>query len=64
MSPLYGRIGTEVARRKALLSEAISVATGFVWPLFALVAGAAAIVIQVLLGSGWSGSSTFSHCAR
>jgi O-antigen/teichoic acid export membrane protein len=58
MYPLYGRIGSEVARRKALLSEAISVATGFVWPLFALVAGAAAIVIQVLLGSGWSGSST------
>jgi len=57
MYPLYGRIGTEVTRTRALLSEGIAVATGFVWPLFALVAGAAPIVVQVLLGPNWHGTA-------
>ena len=55
--PLYGRIGTVVARRKALITEASVIATGFVWPVLALVAGAASIVVDVLLGPDWGGSS-------
>ena len=55
--PLYGRMGTAVARRRTLISEATIVTTGFVWPPIALVAGAAPVVVSVLLGPGWGGSS-------
>ena len=54
--PLYGRIGSVVSRRRALVSEAMVVATGFVWLPIALAAGAAPIVIDVLLGPGWGGA--------
>ena len=32
-------------------------ATGFTWPFFALVAGAAPVIVKVLLGPGWSGTA-------
>jgi lipopolysaccharide exporter len=57
MYPLYGRIGSDVARLRALLSEGIAVATGLVWPLLALVAGAAPIIVRLLLGPSWHGAS-------
>lgn len=57
MYPLYGRIGTEIARTRALLTEALSVATGIVWPLFALLAGASPIVVRLLLGHRWAGAA-------
>lgn len=53
MYPLYGRIGKDIARTRTLLTEGIAIATGFVWPLFAFIAGAAPIVVQLLLGSSW-----------
>jgi PST family polysaccharide transporter len=57
MYPLYGRIGVQVSRTRTLLSEAVVIATGFAWPAFALVAGAAPIIVRVLLGSGWQGAA-------
>jgi O-antigen/teichoic acid export membrane protein len=57
MYPLHGHIGTQVARMRTLLGEAIALATGFAWPLFALVAGAAGIIVQVLLGPSWHGTT-------
>ena len=58
MYPFYGMVGTQVLRVRALLSEAITIATGFSWVLFALVAGASPVVVEALLGSRWQGSAT------
>jgi O-antigen/teichoic acid export membrane protein len=51
--PLYGRVRDDAARTKALLSEAIVLATGLTWPLFAICAGAAPVIVDVLLGARW-----------
>ena len=51
--PLYGRVRDDRARTRNLLSEALVLATGFSWPLFAIVAGAAPVVIDALLGPRW-----------
>ena len=56
MYPMYGRIGKEVVRTRALLTESVGMATGFIWPFLAIVAGGAPLVVRVLLGPGWSGS--------
>ncbi len=58
MYPFYGRIGTQLVRARALLSESVTIATGFSWVLFGLVAGAAPIVVEVLLGSRWHDSAS------
>lgn len=55
--PLYGRVRNDEARAKLLLDETISMATGFAWPLFGLLAGAAPVVVAVLLGPGWDGTA-------
>ncbi len=57
MFPLYGRVRDDVARTKAMLSEGIVLATGFVWPLFAIVAGAAPVLVDILLGQRWHGAA-------
>jgi O-antigen/teichoic acid export membrane protein len=57
MYPLYGRVGSNIDRMRALLSEATAVATGFAWPLLALVAGAAPIIVELLLGPNWAGAA-------
>lgn len=51
--PLYGRVRDDVARTKVLLDEALTLATGFIWPLLALVAGASPVIVAVLLGPRW-----------
>ena len=58
MYPFYGRVGGQLPRIRALLSEAITIATGFAWLFLALVAGASPIIVEVLLGRGWHGAST------
>jgi O-antigen/teichoic acid export membrane protein len=57
MYPLYGRVGKNAKQMKDLLSEAVVVATGFVWPFLAIVAGASPIVVRLLLGSNWGGTA-------
>jgi PST family polysaccharide transporter len=54
--PLYGRVQNDARRTTALLSEAVVLATGFAWPLFAIGAGAAPVLVDVLLGSRWNGA--------
>src|SRR5205823_13530625 len=55
--PLYGRVKNDRGRANVLLGESITLATGFVWPLYALLAGAAPVVVRVLLGRGWGGTA-------
>lgn len=55
--PLYGRVRDDAARTKAMLSEGIVLATGYVWPLFAIVAGGAPVLIDIVLGERWRGSA-------
>ena len=57
MYPFYGRVGTQVLRAKAFLSEAVTIATGFGWTLFMLVAGASPVVVDLLLGPRWERSA-------
>jgi PST family polysaccharide transporter len=56
--PLYGRIRDDRARTRAVLDEGLTLTTGIAWPLFALIAGAAPVVVTVLLGSRWDGASS------
>jgi O-antigen/teichoic acid export membrane protein len=58
MYPFYGRVGTQVLRARALLSEAVTISTGFSWTFFALVAGASPVIVDVLLGPRWHASAT------
>jgi PST family polysaccharide transporter len=51
--PLYARVRDDIARTRMLLSEGLTLATGFTWPAFALVGGAATVVVDTLLGSRW-----------
>jgi PST family polysaccharide transporter len=55
--PLYGRVRDNAAKTKAMLSEGIVLATGFIWPLFAIVAGAAPVLVDILLGERWHGAA-------
>ena len=57
MYPFYGLVGEQVARVRALLSETITIATGFAWIFFGLVAGASPIIVDVLLGRRWHDSA-------
>ena len=56
--PLYGRIRDDISRVKALLSESLSLATGFLWPPFGVVAGGAPLLVRVLLGPKWADAAT------
>jgi PST family polysaccharide transporter len=56
--PMYGRVRDDLARTKVLLDEALTLVTGFVWPLFALIAGASPVIVHVLLGSRWADASS------
>jgi O-antigen/teichoic acid export membrane protein len=51
--PLYGRVRNDAVRTKAMLSEGLILATGFIWPIFAILAGAAPVVVGILLGPRW-----------
>lgn len=55
--PLYGRVRDSAERTRTLLSEGIVLATGFIWPMFAIVAGAAPVVVELLLGPRWHGAT-------
>jgi hypothetical protein len=55
--PLYGHVRDDIARTRALVSEGIILTTGFAWPLFAIVAGAASVVVDLLLGPRWHGAT-------
>ncbi len=56
--PLYGLVRGDQARTRAMLDEGITMATGFAWPVFALIAGAAPVIVKVLLGPGWEGTAS------
>ena len=51
--PLYGRVRDDAVRTKAMLSEGIVLATGYIWPLFAIVAGGAPVLVDLMLGQRW-----------
>ena len=51
--PLYGRVREDLARTRSLVDEALTLTTGFVWPILALIAGAAPVIVAVLLGERW-----------
>lgn len=51
--PLYGRVREDMARTRTLLEEALTLTTGIGWPLFALLAGAAPVIVPTLLGDRW-----------
>jgi PST family polysaccharide transporter len=51
--PLYGRVREDAARTRRLVDEALTLTTGFVWPILALIAGAAPVIVAVLLGNRW-----------
>jgi hypothetical protein len=51
--PLYGRVRGDAEKTARLVNEAITLTTGFLWPAFGLLAGAAPVVVSVLLGPQW-----------
>ena len=53
LMPLYGRLRGDRERIRTLLDEALTLATGLVWPVFGLLAGAAPVVLVVGLGARW-----------
>ncbi|MGA9762554.1 MAG: oligosaccharide flippase family protein [Gaiellaceae bacterium] len=55
--PLYGRVRDDTAKTKAMLSEGIVLATGFIWPFFAIAAGAAPVLVGIVLGQRWHGAA-------
>ncbi len=55
--PLYGHVRDDIKRTRALLSDGLTLATGFTWPLFAVLAGGASVAVDVLLGSRWHGAA-------
>jgi O-antigen/teichoic acid export membrane protein len=54
---LYGRVREDLARTRSLVDEALTLTTGFVWPILALIAGAAPVIVAVLLGDRWDGAA-------
>ncbi len=62
--PLYGRVRSSVARTRVLLDEGLTLTIGFAWPAFAFVAGAAPILVRILLGARWHAAAPLvSLCA-
>jgi len=57
--PLYGRVRRDRARTHILLAEAMTLTAGFVWPAFGLLAGAAPLVVNIVLGPQWAGSAPY-----
>ncbi|MFN8160106.1 MAG: oligosaccharide flippase family protein [Solirubrobacterales bacterium] len=55
--PIYGRVRHDAERIRVLLDEALTLTTGFAWPLFGLLAGASPVVVRVLLGARFEGSA-------
>jgi O-antigen/teichoic acid export membrane protein len=55
--PLYGRVRNDSGRTKTLLDEALTLTTGLIWPIFALIAGASPVIISVLLGPRWDAAA-------
>jgi lipopolysaccharide exporter len=51
--PMYGRIREDLGRVKALIDEAVTLTTGLLWPALGLIAGAAPVIVAVLLGDRW-----------
>ena len=51
--PVYGRVRDDLARTRVLIDEALTLTTGLLWPMLALIAGAAPVIVAVLLGGGW-----------
>lgn len=51
--PLYGRVRGDAERTRALLDDALVLTTGLIWPVFAIVAGAAPILVAIVLGPQW-----------
>jgi O-antigen/teichoic acid export membrane protein len=51
--PLLGRVRDDTVRTKAVITEGVVLATGFTWPLFAVLAGGASVAVHLLLGSRW-----------
>jgi lipopolysaccharide exporter len=56
--PLYGRVRDSAVRTRTLLSEAVTLTTGIVWPVFALIAGASPLLIAVVLGPRWHSAAS------
>lgn len=57
--PLYGRVRNSPDRTRALVTDALTLTTGTIWPLFALLAGAAPVIVEVLLGPRWSDAAPY-----
>lgn len=57
--PMYGHVRDNQAQLRVLITEAITLTTGTVWPLFALVAGAAPVLVEVLLGDRWTDAAPY-----
>ena len=55
--PLYGRVRDDLKRTQVMLSEAVVLATGFSWPVLAIVAGGAPVLIAALLGPNWASAT-------
>jgi O-antigen/teichoic acid export membrane protein len=55
--PLYGRLRENAARVGVLVNDWITMVSGFVWPLLALLAGSAPVVVRLLLGESWEASA-------
>lgn len=52
--PLYGHVREDLRRTRILLDEALTLSTGLAWPVFAMIAGASPVIVEVLLGPRWS----------
>jgi len=55
--PLYPQLQSDPRRARVLIEESLIVTSGLAWPLFAALAGAAPLIVRVLLGSKWSGAA-------
>jgi len=55
--PLYGRVRDDAVKTKAMLSEGIVLSTGYIWPLFSIVAGGAPVLVDIVLGQRWHGTT-------
>lgn len=61
--PLYGRVRDDVARTRIMLSEGIVLATGFIWPVLAMLAGSSSVVIGLVLGPHFAASVPYLRCS-
>jgi O-antigen/teichoic acid export membrane protein len=51
--PLYGRLRSDESRVKLMLEEALALTTGLLWPVLGFIAGAAPVIVSLLLGPRW-----------